>query len=556
MPMPRPIPNFRGKDSERGNTLNETLKNLGVVMNGGNLSNVEINKLKQIREAWNFYEGYHWEGLEDLDVPQVTFNYCRPFVNKFVSFEFGKGFTFKTSPQMEDKTVTVGDTKVEEDADLDKNGVTTVSEVVDESNTPNVVVREKTSEEFLIDVWKDNKRDTLLVEIGQTKSITGEAWVKVQFFAPEDLDDPFEEYPKGRIKLSCVPTQYVFPEFDDHDSEKLVRLTIMYPISRKQKSPILRRVTEKTLLYKEIWTADDIRVFEGSTEIDVFENPYGFIPFVQIKNFPVAGHSRGTGDLDDIIPLNVELNTKKSDVSEVIDYHSAPITLVYGAKIGNLEKGANKVWGGLPKDSRVENLGLQGDLTASSNYIAEIKSSMCEIGGIPETVLGGATAISNTSGVALQYMNMPLVERTNIKRECSKTGLETINKFILYIAQIEGLITKPAEVSMRDFLYTQVQIKDTLPKDEIIELSKIQQEMMMGIECRHGGMERLGKENINEKLLEIDKERMENPEIFNSTLQQAWYNNRLNMGGMMNGQNPQETIRVETTGQNGGATPV
>ena len=139
-------------------------------------------------------------------------------------------------------------------------------------------------------------------------------------------------------------------------------------------------------------------------------------PFVQIKNFPVAGQSRGQGDLDDIIPLNVEYNTKKSDMSEVIDYHSAPITLVYGAKIGNLEKGANKVWGGLPKDSKVENLGLQGDLTASANYAAECKTSMCEIGGIPETVLGGAAAISNTSGVALQYINLPLIERTRVKR--------------------------------------------------------------------------------------------------------------------------------------------
>lgn len=37
---------------------------------------------------------------------------------------------------------------------------------------------------------------------------------------------------------------------------------------------------------------------------------------------------------------------------------------------------------------------------------------MCEIGGVPETVLGGAQAISNTSGVALQYINLPLIEKT------------------------------------------------------------------------------------------------------------------------------------------------
>ena len=254
----------------------------------------------------------------------------------------------------------------------------------------------------------------------------------------------------------------------------------------------------------------------------------------------------------------MELNTKKSDISEVIDYHSAPITLVYGARIGNLEKGANKVWGGLPKDAKVENLGLQGDLVASSNYTADVKTAMCEIAGIPETVLGGASAISNTSGVALQYINLPLIERTRVKRHCTQNGLQRVNKMILFLGLYHGLIEKPDDISMKDFLWNEVDLPDTLPKDELIELNKIQQEMTLGLECRHGAMERLGKDNIQKKIAEIDKERTEHPELFNPMLQQAWYQNQMsptNAGGMMNGQTPLETIRKEMTGQNGVQTP-
>ena len=538
------IENFRHRYSD---SFEDTL-NIGQLISAGNLTNEETLFLKRVKEAWNFYEGYHWEGMDDLDSPQVTFNYCRPFVNKFVSFEFGKGFSIETPVEIEQDEVTVNDPKLD----------TVLGDELDGSDDE-VIQREKTEGDFLNDVWSDNKKDTLCIEIGQTKSITGEAWVKVQFEDPEDLNDPFEKYPNGRIRLSVVPTQFVFPRFNDHDKDKLEHLLIMYPIRTEKETGILfKRTSTTTVIYKEFWTNSEIVVYEGDKEVDRMENPYGFIPFVQIKNFPVAGRTRGVGDLDDVIPLNVELNTKKSDVSEVIDYHSAPITLVYGAKIGNVEKGANKVWGGLPKDAKVENLGLQGDLTASANYIAETKTAMCEIAGIPETVLGGASAISNTSGVALQYINLPLIERTRIKRNCSTAGLETVNEYILFIAMYHGLIEKPEDISMKDFVSNEVTLPDTLPKDELMELQKIQQEMTLGIECRHGAMERTGKTDIDRKLKEIDAERQEHPELFNPMLQQTWYQNQqsaTNAGGMMNGQTPVETVRKEMMGQNGVQTP-
>ena len=546
------IENFRHRYSD---SFEDTL-NIGQLISEGNLTNEEALHLKRIKEAWNFYEGYHWEGIDDLDTPQVTFNYCRPFINKFVSFEFGKGFSIKSPVEIENEGVTVDDTKIDIDVNLEGDGVTTPKEISEE-----YTIREKTESDFLNQVWESNDRETLITELGQTKAITGEAWVKVQYESAEDLDgsDPFEEYPNGRIRLSVLPTQFVFPRFNNHDKNKLESLLIMYPIRTEKETGLLfKRTVDTTVVYKEFWTSKEIIVYEGKEEVDRMENPYGFIPFVQIKNFPIAGRTRGQGDLDDIIPLNVELNTKKSDISEVIDYHSAPITLVYGARIGNLEKGANKVWGGLPKDAKVENLGLQGDLVASSNYTADVKTAMCEIAGIPETVLGGASAISNTSGVALQYINLPLIERTRVKRHCTQNGLQRVNKMILFLGLYHGLIEKPDDISMKDFLWNEVDLPDTLPKDELIELNKIQQEMTLGLECRHGAMERLGKDNIQKKIAEIDKERTEHPELFNPMLQQAWYQNQMsptNAGGMMNGQTPLETIRKEMTGQNGVQTP-
>lgn len=546
------ITNFKHRYSD---SIEDTL-NTGILTQGGDLTSDEQLHLEQIKTAWNFYEGYHWEGIDDLDKPQVTFNYCRPFVNKFVSFEFGKGFTIKTNRSIESIPITVGDIKLVSSSDEDKNGFIQYPEGAT-GKAPVSYQREKTEEEFLEEVWADNNKEEFLTVFGQTKSITGDAWTQIKYESPEDLNDPFEEYPQGRIRLTVIPTQYVFPRFNDHDKDKLESLLIMYPIHKRTETSILaRRTVENVVLYKELWTNDTITTYEGSIVTDTMQNPYGFIPFVQTKNFPIAGRTRGASDIDDLIPLNVELNTKKSDVSEIIDYHSAPITLVYGAKIGNLEKGANKVWGGLPKDSKVENLALNGDLVASTNYIHEIKTAMCEIGGIPESALGGASAVSNTSGVAFQYINLPLIERTRVKRNSSKVGIEHINKMILFIALKEGLIVKPDNITMKDFVSNTVDIPETLPKDELIELQKIHQEMLLGLECRHGALERLGADNISAKLEEVDVERDQHPELFNPSLQADWYSGThqspTNAGGMLNGQTPIEQVRKEITGKNGG----
>lgn len=497
----------------------DDLHNTSLLGLQGELDAKQADRLKRIRQAWNFYDGYHWEDMPEQDTPEITVNFCRAFVDKFVAFELGKAFSITTSKEMEGKTITTDG---------------------------------RTVFQYLEDVWEDNNQYLLATEIGQMKSVTGDAWVQVRYFEAGEFDDPFNEYPDGRLQLLLMPSSVVFPEYEPHQKGVLAKLTIMYAYERLVKTPITGSTSKEKVVYKQVWTKDECAVSDGKgKDFEVFPNKYGVIPFVQIKNLPVAGRNEGRGDLEDLIPLNTEYNMKESNVSEIIDYHSAPVTIVYGAKIGNLEKGANKMWGGLSKDARVENLELRSDLGASSNYINTLKQSMCEVGGIPETVLGGSQAISNTSGVALQYLNLPLIEKTRLKRASTEDGLERLNKIILLVSALEGLITKPDGVETRDFFWNEVSIPDTLPKDKLLELQQYQQEMRMGLESRRNVMKYLGKENIDELIAEIDEDIKENPQIYGITPpneEQPQLNS-----GMLNGQTTIEQVRTEMTGQNGGA---
>ena len=139
---------------------------------------------------------------------------------------------------------------------------------------------------------------------------------------------------------------------------------------------------------------------------------------------------------------------------------------------------------------------------------------MNEVGGVPVGALGGEQAISNTSGVALQFVNAPIIERTNIKKEATSYGIRQINKLILYLSVLNGIVRIPDGVTKSDFYNTIVEIPDTTPKDTLVELQQIEIEMRLGLECRKGAMHRLGREDIDNTIEEIDKDREEHPELY------------------------------------------
>lgn len=510
--------------------------NMSILEMETSLTTEDRDRLEKYRTYWNFYEGYHWEGLGESDKPQITENYCRRFVDKFVSFELGAGFTISVPFEQED---------------------------AEKTETP--------INDFLDEIWNDNKRDALCIELGQSKSITGDAWVQVRYERPEQIVDPYGEYPDGRIRVEVIPTNIIFPLYDSHDKDKLIQVTVSYPIDVYEKQgKIFTKRTKTKKIFKQVWTEKTVVEYLGNEETKTFPNPYGIIPFVQIKNVPLVGRNQGVSDLEDIIPLNMELNFKKSDISEIIDYHSSPVTIIYGAKVSALEKGANKVWGGLPKDARVQNLEMNSDLGASVGYISQLKTALHEIGCIPEGALGGNQAISNTSGVALQFVNMPLIERTRIKRMNTEEGIRKINKMILLIGLTEELISVPEGVQPKEFFNTEITFTDTLPKDRLIELQQIQLELQLGLESKQGAMRRLNKENITYLLEEIEQERLEEEakmlelqqkqSVMNAETQMmasavqsklgASQTPKLN-SGMTNGETPVEQVRKETTGSNG-----
>ena len=435
------------------------------------LSDEDRQRLRDYQHYWNFYNGYHWEEIYgDEDRTETTTNWCARFVDKYVATEFNSGFLFKFDPSVEETTLP-----------------------------------------FLNSVWEDNDGSDLMAKVGQVKSITGDGFVHVFFESPEEINDPFKIYPKGRIRLFNIPSTLVFPEYKDgyNDSfDALEKVTIAYPV---EIDSIMGKKREKIVRY--VYTKDTITRYEDDKEDYSIPNKYGVIPIVPFRNLPLVGSMFGQSDLKDLINLNMEYNLKNSDVSQIIDYNSAPTTIVQGAKPHNLEKGTNKVWC-VPKEARVYNLELKGDLVASTTYLERVRDSIYNVGSMPKLAIGGDEPPSNLSGLALQIAFMPLLDLINQKRVQSAKSISYINKIILKIGLEEGLITIPQGVEPFKFYANRVLWGEVLPKDKVIELDMIQSELRSGLTTREDAMNRLYKDNVANLLSQINADAKEHPQFY------------------------------------------
>ena len=465
-------PSYRAASSD----LTISISPLGLVELADEEFEVHGPRLNRYSLNWAMYLGHHWGYRREQGEMQIAVNYYRAFIDYLSRFTFGNGVHFR-APRYTEGIV------------------------------PDRLAR----------VWEiDNDKQRVLYEMAQLGGITGDCFVKVAYEEP--WEDSIGRAHPGRVRILPLNSAFCFPEFHPHDRTRLLRFKQKYRFWGTSLEG-----TRQVFTYTEILTDDIIEEYINDELIDSRPNPLGLVPVVHIPNIPVSGSPWGLSDAHDIITINRSYNEIATDIADIINYHAAPVTVIVGAKASNLEKGAKKVWGGLPKDAQVFNLegggaGIQGAL----QYLETLKRSMHELMNIPETALGQSQPISNTSGVALQVQFQPLMNRWAQKSAQYGSGIETINELVLlnlaikepetfqWNPEVDGPLDEgQAEVlDINDPMtfVTYTHFPPPLPLDKIVLLNELAQKISMGLESKAGALRALGEEFPLEKLDEIRKE--------------------------------------------------
>jgi hypothetical protein len=464
-------PSYRASSSD----LTVAISPLGLVELADEEFEVHGPRLNRYAAAWAWYLGHHWSYRREQGESQFYMNYVRTMSDYITNFCFGKGMQFRCPEQ-------------------------------NSAIIPNL----------LHQVWElHNNKHYVLWEMGQLASVTGDAFVKVAYEEP--YQDSVGMWHEGRVRVIPLNPAHCFPEYHPHDRDRLLRFKLKYRFWGT--SP---EGTRQVYTFTEILSDDLIQQFINDELVDQYPNALGQIPIVHITNTSISSSPWGQSDIWDIIPLNRELNEKMLEVSDIINYHAAPVTIITGAKASQLERGPKKVWAGLPKDASVFNLESRGEMSGALEYIQFIKRTMHEITGVPETALGQFQPVSNTSGTALAIQYQPMMQRYNMKKIHFTKGLETVNELIIKTCAVflpELLQYDPSKMSEpeRDQLTqldpndpntykTTIHWPEPLPVDQLIKLNEAQTKMALGLESKRGALRILGEEFPNEKMAEIFEE--------------------------------------------------
>ncbi len=423
------------------------------------------NRNVRYGRCWDFYNGKQWR----IEIPEghahLTINYIAAFVKKLRRFTYRNGWTMVFN-------------KDQIEAELDT---------------------------VMLDVWKKNNLHEITNEAGEYAGIFGDFYINVQWIEGTDTEE-------GRIKITALDPRYVFPEYNMLTGE-MDFCVVLIPFKEKVFTSDGVKSTPK--IHREIHYKDRTIIQRTDSrgkyeDVTTLENPFGKIMIVHGINQPRSGSRYGKADTEDILDAQALFNEKISDAADIIDYHAAPITLIYGAKARQLEKGANKVWSGLPPTAKVENLSSEGNIPASLKFITSIKEYMHEIVGVPVDAFGIDRGISNTSAVALAITYEPMIETAEDKRYYFSKALKQVNERIVDILLWAGLYEGTED---KDILYDiEIKFGDLLPRDRSSSLNDIETELRLNLESRRGALDRLDVTDTEQKLQEIEEENLRDAE--------------------------------------------
>lgn len=387
-------------------------------------------RLEKYKERVRFYEGDHFTQPYDDGEKKPVFNFCKTVVDHSVDFFVAKGIAFKSVEGNED--------------------VATALNLI----------------------WEANDKDGIFRKLALMSSITGDSYLYITL---QDKDSAGKVLPREQWKIVLTPLDpfFVFPAFSDTDSSEMKAAIVQFPMKQDDKGGVIF----KTLYL----TANKYQVIVDSNVIEEGENPFGMVPLVHFPNMLDPVKTFGQSDLEAIIPVNEEYNVTVGSIRKIIKYHAEPTTVIFGARASKLEKGAKKVWSGLPTDARVENLAFTSDLKSSFEYLKLLESTIYNVGNIPGSLMGTATSMNRATGLALRMIYQPLFNKTERKKIAFNFSFKRSTKIIFKALELIGLDVKLLAENPEALYDISVAYTDPLPFDTVAELDADTKKVALGV---------------------------------------------------------------------------
>lgn len=170
--------------------------------------------------------------------------------------------------------------------------------------------------------------------------------------------------------------------------------------------------------------------------------PYPFAPIFACQNQTNPNEFWGKPDLTpDIIQMNQTINFGNSNINRIGKIHGHPKPWTNGVAASQIKIGIDDIICLPSLESKLNILEAHGDIANLMAFVGSLRSDMDEQSRVPAVALGRLSdiPIGNLSGVAIQLLFQPLVEKTQMKQRLVGRLIRAITRALLVMGDYATL---------------------------------------------------------------------------------------------------------------------
>lgn len=326
---------------------------------------------------------------------------------------------------------------------------------------------------FVCDVIAAHGGPRLFADLGLLGSVYGHVDVLVR---PGPAGD--------RIVLDVIEPTRAVPLTSPDDYRQLdaylIHQSLQWPVGADAPpGGAVARTRDRTV----IWTARTVTRLDGRPDASPrrlqWTHPMGRVPVVHIQNLPQPFVWEGLSEVEPLIPLQDELNTRLSDRANRVTFQSFKMYLGKGID-GFLDRpvGPGQMWATDNPEAVIEEFGGDAASPGEDAHIAQLREAMDKISGVSPLVAGlvGGRIGNLTSENALRVVLLGMLARTQRKRASYGEGIARLYELILHAADAATLLPNaPEERGVR------IDWPNPIPEDEHIRLREAQLKLDLGV---------------------------------------------------------------------------
>jgi hypothetical protein len=229
----------------------------------------------------------------------------------------------------------------------------------------------------------------------------------------------------------------------------------------------------------EITSATAWQRYENKQLVAEGELPWGLFPVAHIQNIARPYYYEGTSDVEPLIPLQDELNTRLSDRASRITFQSFKMYLGKGIE-GFEDKPVSpgRMWHTDNPEATIEEFGGDATTPSEDSHIREIREAMDKASGVTPVVAGVIKSRLGhlTSGVALRLTLIGMLSKNERKVFTYGEGLKKICRTVLEILNTAGIYKTSSADRMIDVIFP-----SPLPENVLEKLKEAQIKKELGV---------------------------------------------------------------------------